>query len=55
MLVLISNVVGIVLKEWLACRPRTHWVLRIALTVLVGAVVLLTFGNHVGEAAVAAH
>jgi L-rhamnose-H+ transport protein len=51
MLVLFSNVVGIVLKEWLACRPATRWTLRIALTVLVGAVLLLTYGNYIGDVA----
>ena len=50
MLVLLSNVVGIVLREWKTCRPVTRWMLRIAMTVLVGAVLLLTFGNYVGEA-----
>lgn len=53
MLVLFSNVVGVVLKEWLACRPRTRWILRLALAVLVGAVLLLTAGNYIGDAAAA--
>jgi L-rhamnose-H+ transport protein len=53
MLVLFSSVVGLVLREWLRCRPRTHWALRVALAVLVGAVLLLTYGNHLGEAAAA--
>ena len=51
MLVLFSNVVGIVLKEWLACRPKTRWTLRLALTILIGAVLLLTVGNYIGESA----
>jgi L-rhamnose-H+ transport protein len=51
MLVLFSNVVGVVLEEWLACRPKTRWTLRIALTVLVGAVLLLTYGNYIGDLA----
>jgi L-rhamnose-H+ transport protein len=52
MLVLFSNVVGVVLKEWTTCKPRTRWLLRVALTVLVGAVLLLTYGNHLGDIAV---
>jgi L-rhamnose-H+ transport protein len=42
---------GIVFREWKGCRPRTHWALRIALCVLVAAVLLLTYGNHLGELA----
>jgi len=51
MLVLFSNVVGIALREWKACRRGTHWTLRFALTVLVGAVLLLTYGNYIGDMA----
>ena len=55
MLVLFSNVVGVVLKEWTTCKPRTRWLLRLALTVLVGAVLLLTYGNRLGELAATKH
>lgn len=55
MLVLFSNVVGVVLKEWTTCKPRTRWLLRLALTVLVGAVLLLTYGNRLGEIAATKH
>lgn len=51
MLVLFSNVVGIVLREWTSCRPQTRFILRAALTVLVAAVLLLTYGNRLGEMA----
>lgn len=51
MLVLFSNVVGIVLREWQPCRRWTRRVLATALLVLVGAVMLLTYGNHLGEEA----
>ncbi len=51
MLVLFSNVVGIALREWKACRQGTHWTLRFAMTVLVGAVLLLTYGNYLGDLA----
>jgi L-rhamnose-H+ transport protein len=53
MLVLISNVVGMILLEWAACRPQTRVRLHVALTVLVGAVALLTYGNYLGEQAAA--
>jgi L-rhamnose-H+ transport protein len=51
MLVLISNLVGLLLREWRRCRELTHFMLAIALTVLVAAVLLLTFGNYVGDRA----
>jgi L-rhamnose-H+ transport protein len=51
MLVLFSNVVGLLLKEWLACRSKTRWTLRLALAILIGAVLLLTYGNHLGDVA----
>lgn len=49
MLVLLSTIVGLVLREWKGCSPRTRWFLNTALLVLVGAVLILTYGNHLGE------
>ncbi|NLX97249.1 MAG: hypothetical protein GXY83_13830 [Rhodopirellula sp.] len=51
MLVLISNVVGIVLREWRLCRRLTRVTLATALTVLIAAVLLLTYGNYTGDLA----
>ncbi len=51
LLVLFSNVVGVVLTEWRGCRVLTHRIVRVALAILVGAVLLLTYGNYQGEAA----
>ena len=51
MLVLLSNVVGIVLREWRTCRRLTHTTIGAALAVLVGAVLLLTYGNYLGDLA----
>ncbi|MDD8026430.1 MAG: L-rhamnose/proton symporter RhaT [Acidobacteriota bacterium] len=48
MLVLFSNLVGVVFREWRRCRRLTLAVLRAALLVLVGAVLLLTYGNYLG-------
>ena len=48
MLVLISNLVGIILREWRQCRRLTHRTIAIALLVLIGAVLLLTYGNYLG-------
>jgi len=55
MLVLISNIVGVVLREWRGCRPPTLVMRGVALAVLVAAVLLLTYGNHLGAAAQAGH
>ncbi len=51
MLVLFSNLVGLALKEWKCCSPRTHLILRVALVLLLAAVFLLTYGNQVGSSA----
>lgn len=49
MLVLFSNLVGVVLREWRACRRITHTAIAFALVVLVASVVLLTYGNYLGN------
>ena len=54
MLVLISNLVGVALREWRECRGVTRRTVAIALAVLIGAVLLLTYGNYVGELSVTA-
>jgi L-rhamnose-H+ transport protein len=51
MLVLFSNLMGVLLQEWRQCRRRTHLTVAMALVVLVVAVVLLTYGNHIGDLA----
>ncbi len=49
MLVLFSNLVGVALREWRACRRVTHGTIGLALAILVGAVLLLTYGNYEAE------
>jgi L-rhamnose-H+ transport protein len=51
MLVLISNLVGVLLREWRHCGRLTHRTIAAALAILVVAVLLLTYGNYIGEAA----
>jgi L-rhamnose-H+ transport protein len=51
MLVLFSVVVGIALREWRESRRLTRGTVAAALAVLVGAVVLLTYGNYIGDLA----
>jgi L-rhamnose-H+ transport protein len=51
MLVLFSNLVGIALREWRRCRRLTDLTINLALLVLVAAVLLLTYGNYLGDLA----
>jgi L-rhamnose-H+ transport protein len=51
MLVLFSNLVGVVLREWRTCRRVTHSTISFALVILVSAVLLLTYGNYTGDQA----
>ena len=48
-LVLISNVVGIIFKEWKGCRGKTKTIISVGLVVLCGAVLCLTYGNYLGQ------
>jgi len=49
LLVLLSSVTGLIMKEWKNCSNKTMRLLIAALVVLVGAVLLLTYGNYLGE------
>ena len=49
MLVLFSNLLGVLFHEWKGCRPRTVWTIHLALLVLISAILLLTYGNYLGE------
>jgi L-rhamnose-H+ transport protein len=48
-LVLISNLVGVIFKEWKACRGRTKTIISFGLVVLCAAVLCLTYGNYLGQ------
>ncbi len=49
LLVLISTLTGLLMKEWKNCSRKTRTLLASALIVLVVAVLLLTYGNYLGE------
>lgn len=49
LLVLLSSVTGLIMKEWKSCSNKTMRLLIAALVVLVVAVLLLTYGNYLGE------
>ena len=51
MLVLISSALGLILREWRGCKTRTWKAVGIALTILVAAVLMLTYGNYLGDQA----
>ncbi len=46
-----SNLVGLVLREWRACRRPAHLALAAALSLLIGAVLLVTYDSRLGELA----
>ena len=52
MLVLLSNLTAVLFREWKGCRPRTQAAIGLGLAVLVTAVLLLTYGNYLGDRAV---
>jgi L-rhamnose-H+ transport protein len=54
MLVLFSNLIAVLFREWTGCRRRTQFAIALALTVLVVAILVITYGNYLGEAAAAA-
>ncbi len=49
LLVLFSAMVGLVMKEWARSSAGTKTTLALALAVLIAAVLLLTYGNSLGE------
>jgi L-rhamnose-H+ transport protein len=49
MLVLLSAVSGLIMREWKSCSSKTMRLLWIALLVLIASVLLLTYGNYLGE------
>lgn len=49
MLVLFSNLLGVLLREWRRCRVRTHATIALGLVFLCAAIVLLTYGNWLGQ------
>jgi L-rhamnose-H+ transport protein len=48
LLVLISNVVAIIFREWKGCGGRTKTTIGFGLAVLCAAILLLTYGNYLG-------
>ena len=49
MLVLLSSVAGLIMKEWKQCSTRTKRILAIALC-FIDSRITLTYGNYLGDA-----
>ena len=49
MLVLFSNLVAILFREWKGCRPRTQAAIALGLVVLTAAILSITYGNYLGD------
>lgn len=50
MLVIFSNVAAIAFKEWANSKAKTIAILAVALTILIAAVMVLTYGNYTAGA-----
>ena len=55
LLVLFSSLAGFIWREWTGCKPRTWVMLILALAILIGAVLSLSYGNYPGELANTSH
>ena len=49
MLVLFSNLLGLLLREWKGCKRNTLFAITLALTVLTLAILCLSYGNSLGQ------
>jgi L-rhamnose-H+ transport protein len=54
MLVLFSNMLAVLFREWKGCRTQTRSTIALALAVLLTAILLLTYGNYLGGQGTAA-
>lgn len=49
MMILFSSLTGLVLKEWMKCGGRAAFTIALALLVLVGAILVVTYGNWLAD------
>jgi L-rhamnose-H+ transport protein len=49
MLIFFSYIIGVIMKEWQGVNRRTYITLIIALLVLVGSFILMSYGSYIGE------
>ena len=50
LLVLLSNLTALIFREWRDCSRATHLIMVLGIVVLCAAVLMLTYGNRLGEA-----
>jgi L-rhamnose-H+ transport protein len=50
LLVLLSNLIALGFQEWKGCNGRTRLIMGLGIVVLCAAVLMLTYGNSLGEA-----
>lgn len=51
MLIFFSYIIGVIMKEWKGVNRKTYVSLIIALLVLIGSFVLMSYGSYIGEQA----
>ena len=51
MLIFFSYIIGVIMKEWKGVTRKTYVTLIVALLVLVGSFVLISYGSYIGEMA----
>ena len=49
MLIFFSYIIGVIMKEWRGVNRRTYITLIVALLVLVGSFILMSYGSYIGE------
>ena len=49
MLIFFSYIIGVIMKEWKGVTRRTYITLILALIVLVGSFIIMTYGSYIGE------
>jgi len=49
LLVLFSNLVALLFREWKGCRPLTRWAIALGLGLLTAAILLMSYGNYLGD------
>lgn len=47
--ILLGTLVGVVLGEWTGCKPKTRWVLALAVCLMIVGKLLLDYGNYLGQ------
>ncbi len=52
MLIFFSYIIGVIMKEWRGVNRRTYITLIVALLVLVGSFILMSYGSYIGESGI---